>query len=216
MTFNLLLRNSLTWTSVFLVLVALAMFTQHSRAKSVPYVVRGLVKAAPALFLAGLSWYWDGPPLLTLAFFLCACGDVLLEIARTTFPPAFEVGAAVFGLALICLSIAYLNRPVDGWPLLPLTLPNLVVSVFVCVWVLPKIRRSLRVPAVAYLGLLLISNVVASTSLVPVFLGSTLWLLSDLAIGVGRHISATPSNGMTNLGVYEVGLYFIAIGFLSS
>lgn len=215
MTFNLLLGNSPTWTILFFVLVLLAVLTQHTRMKSVPYVVRGSIKAAPALFLAGLAWYLHGPPLLILAFFLCACGDILLDIAKASFSRAFELGVALFAAALICLSFAYLDKPLDGRPLLPLALTNVVLALFVCLWVLPKIKRSLRVPAVAYLGVLIVSNVIASTSLVPVFLGSSLWVMSDLAIGLGRHISGSPANALTNLGLYDVGLYFIAIGFLS-
>ena len=215
MTFNLLLGNSLSWTILFFVLVVLAVLTQHTMSKSVRHVVRGPVKAAPAFFLAVLSWYVQAPLLLTLAFLLCAGGDVLLDISKAGFSRAFEVGAAIFAIALICLSFAYLAKPLDGWPLLPLALSNVIVSLFICLWVLPKINSTWRAPAVAYLLVLVVSNVVASTSVVPVFLGSTLWLLSDLAIGLGRHIAGSPANGLTNLGLYDLGLYFIALGFLS-
>ena len=201
-------------TIVFFVLASVALLTQTARARSLPYVVRGPVKAAPAFFLAGLSSYLNGPPLLTLAFFLCACGDILLDMAKASFAWAFEAGALVFAVALICLSVLYLSKPLPGSPLLALSLSNIVLALFVCVWVLPKIKRPLRIPAVAYLYLLVASNIIASTSLVPVFLGSTLWLLSDLAIAVGRHIPGTPANGLTNLGFYDLGLYFIALGFL--
>jgi YhhN family len=204
------------WTIIFFVLACVALLTQTERAKSVTYVVRGPVKAAPAFFLAAVSWYLNGPLLLTLAFFLCACGDILLDMAKATFAWAFEAGVVVFSAALICLSIVYLSKPLSGRPLLLLTLPNIVLAVFVCVWVLPKIKRPLRIPAVAYLSLLVASNIIAATSLVPVFLGSTLWLISDLAIAVSRHIPGTPANGLTNLGLYDLGLFFIALGFLNS
>lgn len=216
MTFKLLLRDSVVWTILFFVLVFLAILTQHRMTKSVAYILRGPLKAAPALFLAVLSWYLHGPPLLTLGFLLCACGDILLDISKATVSWAFEAGAGVFAAALICLSLAYLDKPVAGRPLLLLSLPNIVLAFFVCLWVLPKITRSLRLAAVAYLGVLVASNVIASTSLVPVFLGSTLWLMSDLSIGLGRHVSGSPANGLTNLGLYDLGLYFIAIGFLNS
>ena len=215
MTFNPLLGNSLSWTTLFFILVVVAVLTQHAMSQSVWYVVRGPVKAAPAIFLAALSWYLQGPLLLTLALLLCACGDVLLEIFRAGFSRAFEAGAAVFAVALICLSFAYLGKTLEGWPLLPLAVSNVIVALFVCVWVLPKMMSKWRALAVAYLLVLVVSNIVASTSLVPVFLGSTLWLLSDLAIGLSRHIPETPANGLTNLGLYDLGLYFIALGFLS-
>jgi hypothetical protein len=216
MTFNFLLGNSLPWTIVFFVLTFFALTTQHTRAKPVTCVLRGTVKATPAFFLAGISWYLHGPVLLTVAFVLCACGDVLLEVAKATYPTAFEIGVTVFAAALLCLSFAFLYEPLDGRPLLPLALSNIVLAVFVCVWILPRIQRSRQVPAVAYLSLLVVSNVIAATSLVPVFLGSTLWLMSDLAIGLSRNISGSPANGLTNLGLYDLGLYFIAIGILNS
>lgn len=211
----LLLRDSYVWTSLFLVLVFLALLTQRTSSKSVPYVVRGPIKAAPALFLAGLSWHSHGPTFLTLAFLLCACGDFLLDISKATLSWASEAGAGMFASALICLSFLYLSKPLDGRPFLILTLPNIVLALFVCLWVLPKIKPSLRIAAVTYLLVLIFSNVIASTSVAPVFLGSTLWLLSDLAIGVGRHIPGSPASALTNLGLYDLGLYFIAVGFLN-
>lgn len=211
---KLFIGDSLALTVTFLVLVFFAVLTQHTITHSIPYLVRGPVKAAPALFLAAVAWYSNGPPLLAFAFLLCAAGDVLLDISKATVPWAFEAGAAVFAVALLCLSIVYLNRPLEGRPLLLLSLPNIVLSLFVCLWVFPKLRTSLRLPAVAYLTLLVVSNVIASTSIVAVFLGSTLWLMSDLAIGLGRNVPGSPANAVTNLGLYVLGLYFIAIGFL--
>jgi YhhN family len=202
------------WTIIFFGLAGVALLTQTARARSVSYVLRGPVKAAPAFFLAGVSLYSNGPPLLTLAFFLCAIGDILLDLAKAGFARAFEAGAIVFAAALLCLSYVFLNKPLPGYSLLPLSLPNIVLALFVCAWILPKVKSSLRIPAVAYLGLLVVSNIIASTSVVTIFLGSTLWLISDLAIGVGRHIPGTPANGLTNLGLYDLGLYFIALGSL--
>ena len=216
MTFKLLLAGSFTWTTIFFVLVLLAVLTQHARTQSVPYLVRGPVKAAPAFFLAVVSLYLNGPPLLTFAFLLCAGGDALLDISKATVSWAFEAGASVFAAALVCLSLMYMEKPLDGRPLLLLSLPNIVLALFVCLWVLPKLRSSLRIPAAIYLVVLLGSNVIAATSVVPAFLGSTLWLMSDLAIGLGRNIPGSPANGLTNLGLYDLGLYFIAIGFLNS
>jgi len=212
---KLLLVNSFAWTAFFFGLVFFAVLTQHPVSRFVPYGVRGPVKAAPAFFLAACSWYLNGPMLLTLAFLLCACGDILLDISKATVSWVFEVGAAVFALALVCLSLVCLSKPLEGRPLLLLSGPNVVLALFVCLWVLPKLRNSLRAPAVAYLAILVGSNIIASTSLVPVFLGSTLWLMSDLAIGLGRNIPGSPANALTNLGLYDLGLYFIAVGILN-
>ena len=137
-------------------------------------------------------------------------------MAKAAFGWAFEAGVIVFAAALICLCFVYISKPLPGQPLLPLSLPNIVIALFVCVLVLPKIKSSLHIPAVAYLGLLVASNIIASTSFVAVFLGSTLWLLSDLAIAISRDIPGTPANALTNLGLYDLGLYFIAVGLLNS
>lgn len=212
---KLLISDSSALTALFFLLVFFAVLTQHPGTRPISYLIRGPIKAAPAIFLAVMSWYFDGPPLLTYAFLLCGAGDVLLEIAKATVSWAFEVGAAVFAVALVCLSVVYLSKPLDGRPLLLLSLPNIVLSLFVCLWVLPRLRTSLRAPAVAYLILLVGSNMIAATSIVPVFLGSTLWLMSDLAIGIGRNVPGSPANALTNLGLYDIGLYFIALGTLN-
>ena len=99
-------------------------------------------------------------------------GDFLLDIPKPTFSWAFEAGAAVFAAALICLSLTYLNKPLAGRPLLPLSVPNIVLALFVCIWLFPKVKTSLRIPALSYLAILVVSNVIASTSLVPIFLGA--------------------------------------------
>ena len=214
MTFKLYFETR--WCDhLFFVLVVLAVLTQHAITQSIPYIVGGPIKAAPVLFLTGLSWHLQEPLLLTVGLLLCACGDILLDIPKAIVSWGFEAGAAVFGVALVWLSLAYLENPFVGRPLMPLSLTNIVIAVFVCFWVLPKIKRSLRIPALAYLMVLIASNVIASTSSVPIFLGSTLWLMSDLSIGLGRHISDSPANGMVNLGLYDLGLYFITIGFLN-
>src|SRR5687768_11800320 len=133
-----MIGDSVALTFTFLVLVFFAILTQHTVTHAIPYLVRGPVKAAPALFLAVVSWYFNGPPLLTFAFLACAAGDVLLDISKAKGSWAvFEAGAAVFAVALVCLSFVYLSKPLEGRPLLLLSLPNIVLSLFVCLWVLP-------------------------------------------------------------------------------
>jgi len=63
--------------------------------------------------------------------------------------------------------------------------------------------------------MLIITNVFASTSYIPVFLGSSLWFMSDLSIGLGSHVSGDPVNSLDTLGLYDLGLYLLAIGFLN-
>lgn len=217
MNFSFLIRENIGWSLIFFALVAVAVFTQLTKetiSKSLPVFLRALLKAGPALFLAGLSWYLE-QPLIALAFFLCSVGDILLDLPEDRAPHAFELGALSFAAALICFSIASYRKPLDGYPLLPLSLTNIVIAVFILRWVLPKIKGTQRLLEVFYFGILIVSNVMASTSNVPVFLGSSLWFMSDLSIGLETRVSESPANSLDTLGLYDLGLYFLALGFLN-
>jgi len=215
--FSFLIRDNIVWTLAFFALVILAVFTQLTKttaSSSLPLPLRAVIKAAPALFLAGLSWYLDHS-LVALAFLLCSLGDILLDLPEERAPHAFELGAISFAAALICFSIASYLKPLDGHILLPLSLTNIVIAVFVLRWVLPKLKGAQRILEVSYFAILIVSNVIASTSLVPIFLGSSLWLMSDLSIGLESRVSESPANSLDTLGIYDLGLYFLAIGFLN-
>ena len=217
MPFSFLIRDNIVWTLAFFALVILAVFTQLTKttaSSSLPLPLRAVIKAAPALFLAGLSWYLDHS-LVALAFLLCSLGDILLDLPEERAPHAFELGAISFAAALICFSIASYRKPLDGHILLPLSLTNIVIAVFVLRWVLPKLKGAQRILEVSYFAILIVSNVIASTSLVPIFLGSSLWLMSDLSIGLESRVSESPANSLDTLGIYDLGLYFLAIGFLN-
>ena len=217
MTFDFLLRDSLPWTLVFFALVFLAVFTQLTKttvSRSLPVYLRAVIKAAPALFLAGLCFYLE-LPLVALAFLFCAVGDILLDLPENKAPLAFEIGALSFAAALVCFSIAFLGKPFPGRILMPLALTNIVIAAFVLRWVLPKTSGLKEVLEVTYFGILIVANVIASTSNVPIFLGSSLWLMSDLSIGLSTNVSDTPANSLDTLGLYDLGLYFLAIGFLN-
>ena len=217
MTFNFLLGNSLAWTLLFFALVVIAVFTQFTKTTSLkwlPVWPRAVIKAGPALFLSGLSCYLD-QPLVSLAFAFCAAGDILLDIPEEKLSWAFNAGALAFAAALICFSMASYARPLPGRVLWPLSLTNIVIAIFVLRWVLPKLKGVQRILEVSYFGILIISNVIASTSYVPIFLGSSLWLMSDLSIGLSSNIPETPANSLDTLGLYDLGLYFLAIGFLN-
>jgi uncharacterized membrane protein YhhN len=218
MTFNFLLRDSAGWSLLFFTLVAIGVFTQLTKtsvSKSLPVLLRALLKAAPALFLAGLSWYLD-QPLVSLAFLLCAIGDILLDLPETKAPHAFQLGAVSFAAALICFCIASYRRPFANHILLPLSLTNVVIAIFILRWVFPKLKGIERVLEVSYFGILIMSNVIASTSQVPIFLGSSLWLMSDLSIGLSSNVLNTPANSLDTLGLYDLGLYCLAVGFLNA
>lgn len=218
MNFNFWIRNSSELTFAFFSLVVVAVVTQLGRdgfAKSIPIWLRAPVKAAPAFFLAVLCWYLHLPGVIIAGFFLCGIGDILLDLPKGDDSLAFKVGAGLFAAALVCFSYVNLGKPMAGHILWPLSLTNIAIAIFILRWVLPKITGTRRVLEVTYFLILIASNVIASTSVVPIFLGSSLWLMADLSIGIRDHITETPTNSLDTLGLYDVGLYFIAIGYLN-
>ena len=218
MKLDWLLRDSVSTTVIFFVLVAIAVCTQLTKttvSRRVPYILRALLKAAPALFLAWLSWSL-GQNLVALAFVFCSLGDVLLDLPEDKVPHGFQLGAISFAAGLVCVSILSNQRAVTGHPLLPLSITNIVIAIFVLRWVLPRLHGAERILEVIYFGMLIVTNIFASTSTVSVFLGSSLWFMSDLSIGLGSNVSDDPVNSLDTLGLYDLGLYFLAIGFLNS
>ena len=218
MTFSWLLRDSTGLTLFFFALVIVAVFTQLTKetaSKSIPFPLRAVFKAAPAFFLSGLSFYLD-LWLVGLTFLFCAIGDIFLDLPEDKAPHGFQIGAIAFAFALICVMVLSYQRQVPGRPLLPLALTNIVIALFVLRWVFPMMKGSQRILEVSYFGMLILSNIFASTSTIPIFLGSSLWFMSDLSIGLGSKVSGDPANSLDTLGLYDLGLYFLAIGFLNS
>jgi uncharacterized membrane protein YhhN len=218
MKFDWLLRDSGTLTVIFFVLVALAVFTQITKtttSRSLPYPLRALLKAAPALFLAGLAWSLD-QSLVALTFVFCSLGDILLDLPEEKVPHGFQLGAISFAAGLVCVCILSYQHQLPGKPLLPLSITNVVIAIFVLRWVLPRLHGAERILEVTYFGMLIVTNIFASTATVPVFLGSSLWFMSDLSIGLGSNVSDDPVNSLDTLGLYDLGLYFLAIGFLNT
>jgi uncharacterized membrane protein YhhN len=205
-------------TAAFVVLVVIAVFTQITKetaSRSLPFWLRALLKAAPALFLTGLSWYL-GQQLVSLMFLFCSLGDILLDLPEEKVPHGFQIGAVAFAAALVCVCVLSYRRPLPGHPLMPLSITNIVIAVFVLRWVLPKLHGAERILEVSYFAMLIITNVFASGSNIPVFLGSSLWFMSDLSIGLGSNVTGDPVNSLDTLGLYDLGLYCLAIGFLNT
>ncbi|HEY0762173.1 MAG TPA: lysoplasmalogenase family protein [Pyrinomonadaceae bacterium] len=218
MNFDWLLRGSGSTTVIFFVLVAIAVCTQLTKttvSRSLPFVLRALLKAAPALFLTYLSWSL-GQTHAALLFLFCSLGDILLDLPEDKVPHGFQLGAISFAVGLVFVCILSYHNPLPGHPLMPLAITNVVISIFVLRWVLPRIKGVERILEVVYFGMLIVANIFASSSLVPVFLGSSLWFMSDLSIGLGSNVSDDPVNSLDTLGLYDLGLYFLAIGFLNS
>ena len=218
MTYDWLLRDSVLTTVVFFVLVVIAVFTQLTKrttSRAIPYVLRALLKAAPAIFLSELAWS-HGLYLVALLFLFCSLGDILLDLPPEKVPHGFQLGAISFAVALVCVCILSYQRQLPGHPLLPLSITNIVIAIFVLRWVLPRLQGTERILEVTYFGMLIAANIFASTSYVPVFLGSSLWFMSDLSIGLSEKVSDDPVNSLDTLGLYDLGLYFLAIGFLNT
>lgn len=217
MTFNYLLKDSGLWTVIFFALVIAAVFTQLMKKTTfagLPDIPRALIKAAPALFLSGLCFYL-AEYLVAAGFLLCAIGDVLLDIPEEKAPLAFEFGAGSFAVALIVFAVASYYHQLAGHPLRPLTITNIAIALFIIRWVYTKIPAPRRKLELFYFTLLIISNFFAGHSNAAVFLGSSLWFMSDLSIGLSTYVSDTPTSSLDTLGLYDLGLYFLAIGFLN-
>ena len=212
------LRDSVQTTVIFAALVFIAVFTQYNKAtryKSMPFALRALLKAAPALFLTWLAWSL-GQNLVALLFLLCSLGDIFLDLPSDKVTHGFQIGAISFFAALVCVCILSKQKQLEDYPLLRLAITNIVIAFFVLRWVLPKLHRVERIVEVIYFAMLIVANVFASTSTVSVFLGSSLWFMSDLSIGLGEKVSDDPVNSLDTLGLYDLGLYFLAIGFLNT
>ena len=218
MNHDWLLRDSVPMTVIFFVLVVIAVFTQLTKtttSRSLPYVLRALLKAAPAIFLSELAWSQE-LYLVALLFLFCSFGDILLDLPADKVAYGFQLGAVSFAAALVCVCIASYQRQLPGHPLLPLSITNIMIAIFVLRWVLPRLQGTERILEVTYFGMLIVTNIFASTSYVPVFLGSSLWFMSDLSIGLSEKVSDDPVNSLDTLGLYDLGLYFLAIGFLNT
>ena len=217
MTFNYLIRDSGLWTVIFFALLIVAVFTQlmkTTRYKNLPDIPRALIKAAPALFLSGICFYLN-EYLVAAGFLFCAIGDILLDIPEQRAPLAFEIGAGSFAIALIVFAVASYYHQLPGHPLRPLTITNIAIALFIIRWVLPKIPKTRRKLELFYFSLLIITNFFAGHSNAAVFLGSSLWFMSDLSIGLSSYVPDTPASSLDTLGLYDLGLYFLAIGFLN-
>lgn len=218
MNLDWLLTDSLKITGIFAVLVFIAVFTQFNKAtryKSMPVALRALLKAAPALFLTGLSWSL-GYNLVALLFLLCSIGDIFLDLPTDKVKNGFLIGGISFFAALVVVCFLSEQKQVPDYPLLRLAITNIVIASFVLRWVLRKLSKFELIVEVVYFAMLIIANVFASTSTVSVFLGSSLWFMSDLSIGLGEKVSDDPVNSLDTLGLYDLGLYFLAIGFLNT
>lgn len=213
------LRDSVQMTVVFAVLVIIAVFTQYNKAtryKSMHFALRALLKAAPALFLTWLAWSL-GQNLVALMFLFCSLGDILLDLPKEKVAQGFVIGAISFAAALVCVCVlSYHKQWLPDHPLLRLAITNIVIAIFVLRWVFHKLEGKELVLEIIYFGMLIVTNIFAATSYPSVFLGSSLWFMSDLSIGLGEEVSDDPVNSLDTLGLYDLGLYFLAIGFLNT
>src|SRR5215217_2794345 len=116
MKFDWLLRGSAEVTLVFFALVAVAIFTQLTKntiSRPLPFWLRALLKAAPALFLTWLAWY-VGEPLAALLFLFCSLGDILLDLPEDKVPHGFQLGAISYAVFCLYKKILSYQRPFPG------------------------------------------------------------------------------------------------------
>lgn len=143
----------------------------------------GLAWKASGIVLLGVYALWQRAWLAALALFLCAAGDVLLEIR-------FEAGMAAFALGHIVYIFCFLewgrvlgpnkrDRPVAGLVV--------IVSLVMLGWLTPGMG-DLLIPALIYQAI--ITTMVATAMIVkaPMLarLGAVVFMLSDTLIAVGK------------------------------
>ena len=171
-----------------------------------------MIKAAPALFLTGLSWYLD-QTLIALIFLFCASATSSLTFRKTKWRMGFRLARyrlrwRWFGL------VASRQRAVAGYPLLPLALTNIVIAVFVLRWVFPMLKGAQRVLEVSYFGMLIVSNIFAC----HVHCSDLSWAVHCGSCPISRSASgarspATPRTAWTRSGFTIWDCFFWRSGF---
>ena len=88
---------------------------------------------------------------LLLCFVLSATFSSILPEEKV--PHGFQLGAISFAAGLVCVCILSYQRQLPGHPLLPLSITNIVIAIFVLRWVLPRLHGAERILEVVYFGI---------------------------------------------------------------
>lgn len=143
----------------------------------------GLAWKASGIVLLGLYALWQRAWLAALALFLCATGDVLLEIVFVAGMAAFALGHIVYIFCFLewgrVLGPNKRDYPVAGIVVL--------VSLAMLGWMLPGMG-DLMIPALIYQAI--ITTMVATAMVVkaPMLarLGAVIFMVSDTLIAIGK------------------------------
>lgn len=146
----------------------------------------GLVWKASGIVLLGIYALSQRAWLAALALFLCATGDVLLEIYFIAGMAAFALGHVVYIFCFIewgrVLGPNKRDRPVAG--------VVVVVSLLLLGWLAPGMG-DLLIPALIYQAIITVMVATAMVVKAPMLarLGAVIFMLSDTLIAVGKFTS---------------------------
>ena len=143
----------------------------------------GLAWKASGIVLLGLYALWQRAWLAALALFLCAAGDVLLEIVFVAGMAAFALGHIVYIFCFLqwgrVLGPNKRDYPVAGIVVL--------VSLAMLGWMLPGMG-DLMIPALIYQAIITVMVATAMVVKAPMLarLGAVIFMVSDTLIAIGK------------------------------
>lgn len=146
------------------------------------------------------------------ALVLCWIGDLLLALPGDV---VFLAGLVSFLLGHVGFVVAFLNHGV-AWRWSVASLAALVpVCVVVVRWVYPHVPKEMKVPVLAYIGVistmvLLSAGAVGAGAHVILLCGAVAFFLSDIFVARDRFVTPGYSNRIIGLPLYYLGVVLLA------
>lgn len=143
----------------------------------------GLVWKASGIVLLGLYALWQRAWLAALALFLCATGDVLLELVFVAGMAAFALGHVVYIFCFLEWGRVLGPNKRD----FPVAIIVIGVSLAMLAWFFPGMGE-LTIPALIYQAIITAMVCTAMVVKAPMLarLGAVIFMLSDTLIAVGK------------------------------
>ena len=204
------------WITVTAVSLAAVLISEYFDQKRPEWVFKPLASTG---FL-GYAWHCGAldtlfGSIIFSALVLSWLGDVLL-IPRTQKP--FLAGLFAFLLGHVAFVAAFIVAEPDwaraGFFLIPLT----VLSVMVGRWMVPKAPEKMRVPVIAYTGVITLMVALAGglwdgDNGQHIFMAAFVFYLSDLSVAINRFVSPAFIHRLWGLPAYYIAQ--LAFAFLS-
>ena len=181
-----------------------------------PYPFSWLLKMAPMLIYALLVWRLVkgvAGQCLALGFIAAALGDFFLDYGQRDGLFIQALLAFLVNQWLFAAGFYRLSGGVWHWPR---SVPVLIYSVLLALWIVPM-ATGLYVPVAIYLLSLLVMGLCAARvepRVGPLWLGAMLFVLADSLIGINKFASAFAHSTLIIVSVYFSGQSLIAWGLL--